>query len=163
MSGKFDFTQLKALKEFLPTEDESSGLELYLKKAPKDSDGNIDPKAMADLCACEKYMVAMMKVPDASSKFDCLLFETQFESRMEEINEAIETLNKACTDVRESSRLRKLMAMILTLVNQINTGGSGNLAAGFTLDALLKLDEVCLLITFHILSNRPFYLLINVC
>lgn len=142
MSGKFDSTQLKALKEFLPTEEEASGLNIYLKKAPKDSEGKVCAQAMADLCACEKYMVAMMKVSDASAKFDCLLFETQFQSRIEEINESIDTLNKACSDVRESIRLRKLMAMILTLVNQINTGGSGNLAAGFTLDALLKLDEV---------------------
>ena len=142
MSGKFDSTQLKALKEFLPTDEEASGLQLYLKQASKGSDGNLDPKAMADLCPCEQYMVAMMEVPDASAKFDCLLFETQFQSRMDEINDAINSLKKACYDVRESIRLRKMMAMILTLVNQINTGGSGHLAAGFTLDALLKLDEV---------------------
>ena len=99
-------------------------------------------EAMADLCPCEKYMVAMMNVPDAAAKFDCMLFETQFKTRIDEINESIATLDKACNDVKESIRLRKLMAMILTLVNQINTGGSGNLAAGFTLDALLKLNEV---------------------
>lgn len=137
--GKFDATQLKALKEFLPTEEEAAGLKTYVKNA----DGN--DSAMADLCPCEKYMVAMMNVSDAAAKFDCMLFETQFQSRMDEINDSIEILNKACTDVRKSIRLRKLIAMILTLVNQINTGGSGNLAAGFTLDALLKLDEVRLL------------------
>jgi hypothetical protein len=142
--GKFDATQLKALKEYLPTDEESAGLKLYIKNA-KTREGKGEGKlseAMADLCACEKYMVAMMEVPDAADKFDCMLFEIQFESRMEEANVSIETLNKACTDVRESTRLRKLIAMILTLVNQINTGGSGNLAAGFSLDALLKLDEV---------------------
>lgn len=31
--------------------------------------------------------------------------------------------------------------MILTVGNQINTGGSGDVAAGFNLVALLKLDE----------------------
>jgi formin 2 len=139
MCGTFDFTQLKALKEFLPTEEESSGLNLYTLKAKKSKE---EEKAMADLCPCEKYMVSMMRVPDAADKFDCMLFETQFTSRIEEINESIDTLNKACIDVRESLRLRKLMAMVLSLVNQINTGGDGKLAAGFTLDALLKLDEV---------------------
>jgi len=35
------------------------------------------------------------------------------------------------------------MAIILTVGNQINTGGEGNSqAAGFSLDALLKLEEV---------------------
>jgi hypothetical protein len=34
------------------------------------------------------------------------------------------------------------LAIILTIGNQINTGGDGNMAEGFTLDALLKLNEV---------------------
>ena len=91
---------------------------------------------------CEKYMVAMMDVPNASSKFDCLLFQVQFQTRYDETIESINTLINACHDVVTSFKLRKLMAMILTLVNQINTGGSGNIASGFTIDALLKLDEV---------------------
>ena len=97
---------------------------------------------MNDLCPCEKYMVAMMGVPNAASKFKCMLFQIQFKSRIEEINESIETLLTACNDVKSSERLQKLMAIILTIGNQINTGGDGNMAAGFTLDALLKLNEV---------------------
>jgi len=96
---------------------------------------------MNDLCPCEKYMVAMMGVPNAASKFKCMLFQIQFKSRIEEINESIETLLTACNDVKSSERLQKLMAIILTIGNQINTGGDGNMAAGFTLDALLKLNE----------------------
>ena len=140
MCGKFDSSQLKALKEFLPNDDEASGLKLYVENAKKNADGM--DAAMADLCPCEKYMAAMMNVPDAEAKFDCMIFETQFQSRITDITESIDILDKACNDVRESIRLRKLMAMILTLVNQINTGGSGNVAAGFTLDGLLKLNEV---------------------
>lgn len=44
--------------------------------------------------------------------------------------------------MKDSDKLQGLLAMILTLVNEINTGGDGNEAAGFTLDALLKLREV---------------------
>ena len=52
-------------------------------------------------------------------------------------------MNDASEEVRSSERLRKLMAIILTVGNQINTGGEGNSqAAGFSLDALLKLEEV---------------------
>ena len=54
----------------------------------------------------------------------------------------ITKLRLACDEVRASERLRKLMAIILTVGNQINTGGEGDSqAAGFSLDALLKLDE----------------------
>jgi hypothetical protein len=60
---------------------------------------------MAHLCTCEKYIVAMMEVPDAVDKFDFMLFEIQFESRMKEASVSIENLNKACTDVRELTPL----------------------------------------------------------
>ena len=139
--GKFDSTQLKALNEFLPTEEEEAGLKQYVSNASKNE--TTRQEAMNALCPCEKYMVALMEVPSASANFNCMIFQIQFSSRIDEIKESIDTLMNACIDVMSSSRLRKLMAVILTIGNQINTGGDGNMAEGFTLDALLKLNEVC--------------------
>lgn len=140
MYGKFDGTQLKALNEFLPTEEEKKGLQEYLDSSPKNDSGkqmNINA-----LCPCEQYMVAMMDVKNAQDKFRCMIFQLQFKPRLKEVNELLETLRGACRDVQQSPRLRKLVAIILTIVNQINTGGEGKADAGFTLDALLKLNEV---------------------
>lgn len=139
-SGKFDSTQLSALKEFLPTDDERKALQEYLKKGGTSQQALAE--AMADLSECEKYMAAMMKIENAASKFDCMIFRVQFNGRIEELVEGINIITKACDEVRSSERLRKMMAMILTLVNEINTGGDGNVALGFSLDALLKLNEV---------------------
>jgi formin 2 len=133
----FDSTQLSALKEFLPTDDEHKALQDYLKDREHDMNA-----AMADLSECEKYMAAMMKVDNAASKFDCMIFMVQFNGRIDELVDGITIITKACDEVRSSERLRKMMAMILTLVNEINTGGDGNVAVGFSLDALLKLHEV---------------------
>jgi hypothetical protein len=108
-------------------------------------------KVYADLSETEKYMVTMMEVKDAAAKFDALQFRTTFKSRFEDITSAIRTLNSACDEVRTSERLRKLMAIILTVVNQINTGGEGNVALGFSLDALLKLNEV----SFSVFISSP--------
>lgn len=80
---KFDTTQLKALKEFLPTDEEAQALKGYLAKASTSEEAKA--KAMADLCACEQYMVAMLEVPNAAAKFDCMLFKTLFQSRLDEI------------------------------------------------------------------------------
>eukprot|EP00980_Cylindrotheca_fusiformis_P027235 scaffold19459_cov135-Cylindrotheca_fusiformis.AAC.3 len=82
-----------------------------------------------------------MEVPEPERKFDAMLFRSMFKNRFEDINSGIQTLNTACDQLRTSEKFRKLMAMILTVVNQINTGGEGNMAIGFTLDALLKLNE----------------------
>jgi Formin Homology 2 Domain len=102
----------------------------------------IQQRLYADLSETEKYMVTLMDVPEASSKLEALLFRCVFTNRFQDVTDAVKTLNAACDELRSSERLRKLMAMILTVVNQINTGGEGNAALGFTLDALLKLNEV---------------------
>jgi len=81
-------------------------------------------------------------VTQADAKYDCMLFRAQVRNRLDELMVAIKTVSKACDQVRSSEKLRQLMAMILTVVNHINTGGSGTPAAGFSLDALLKLNEV---------------------
>ena len=113
---------------------------MYMKK------GETDPAAKEqlykDLSECEKYMYTMADVPKAAEKFDCMLFRTQFKVRFEDILEAISTVEQACDETRNSERLRQMMATILTLVNQINTGGEGKEAAGFSLEGLLKLNEV---------------------
>lgn len=134
---------MKALREFLPTEEERAAIDQYIKQASATPESL--NAAINDFCTCEKYMYAMMKVELADEKFHCMLFKYQFDHKLNELMNAVTTLISACEEVQKSVRLRKLMAMILMLGNQINTGGSGSMAHGFTLDALLKLDEVSLL------------------
>lgn len=139
-SGNFDDTQLKALLEFLPSQEERAAIQQYVKNASSTEEAK--QAAINDFCACEKYMYAMMKVEIADKKFECMLFKYQFDHKLGELMEGVTTLINACEETQKSVRLRKLMAMILMLGNQINTGGTGRMAQGFTLDALLKLDEV---------------------
>lgn len=138
--GKLDSTSLKALKEMLPSPEEKNGLLAYMKKIGSNDDAK--QKAFADLSECEKYMFTMMDVADAASKINCMLFRSIFQTRYDELLDAIESVEKACDEVKKSEKLKVIMGMILTLVNQINTGGIGNEAEGFTVDALLKLNEV---------------------
>jgi Formin Homology 2 Domain len=138
-AGDFDSTQLMALKEFLPSDEERGALGNYVKDLPASEEEK--EKGISVLPACEKYMIAMMDVKNAQAKFDCMLFGVQFQNLLDELVQGIKTVRKACDDVRHSEKLRKMMAMILTLVNQINTGGDGTLALGFSLEALSKLGE----------------------
>ena len=137
--GKLDDTQLKALREFLPTKDEKFAIDGYIKGASKSE--KTKEAAINVFCVCEKYMLAMMKVDMADEKFEAMLFKYQFDNKLKELMQGVTTLINSCEEVQKSVRLRKLMAMILMLGNRINTGGEGNMAHGFTLDALLKLDE----------------------
>ena len=139
-AGPFDSTQLKALQEFLPNEEERGALQGHMS-GTEGSDEKIQG-ALSTLPECEKYMIAMLGVKNGTAKFDAMLFKVQFQTRLDELLDEINIVKKASEEVMSSERLRKLMAMILTLVNQINTGGDGNMALGFNLDALLKLQEV---------------------
>jgi Formin Homology 2 Domain len=97
----------------------------------------------------------MIDVAQAAEKFDCLSFRSQFQGRIDELQESVEKVERACDEVYDSEKLQRMMGMILTLVNQINTGGDGNEAAGFTLDALAKLNEVRSLHYRPILLTQP--------
>lgn len=126
----------------LPSADEKAGLLAYMAKCGNSEEMKL--AAYTDFSECEKYMFTMLDVADASAKFDCMLYRSQFKVRYDELMSSIGLIEKACDEVRDSDRLQTIMVMILTLVNEINTGGDGNEAAGFTLDALLKLNEVSL-------------------
>lgn len=132
--------ELKNLKEYLATSDERKALEAYMSNGAGSEEKK--DELFKDLSETEKYMVTLMKVPDAEAKLHTMEFRDGFKNRFSDITSAMRTLNTACDELRTSEKFRKLMAMILTVVNQINTGGEGNLAMGFTLDALLKLNEV---------------------
>lgn len=138
--AKFDATQINILKEYLATSDERKALEAYMSKGAESEERK--KELFRDLSETEKYMVTLMKVSDVEVKLHTMEFRNGFKNRFSDVTSAVRTLHAACDELRSSQKFRKLMAMILTVVNQINTGGEGSLAMGFTLDALLKLNEV---------------------
>jgi Formin Homology 2 Domain len=94
------------------------------------------------LCECEKFMVSMMTVKHAKRKVSAILFKLQFETCIRDIQKEAQLIEKACSELRNSSRLRQLFGIVLTFGNRLNTAGNGKRKAGaFTLDSLLKLRE----------------------
>lgn len=131
---------MKALRDSLPTREELAGIQAYMKRGENDETER--EQLYAGFSDCEKYMYCIKDVPHAAEKFDCLIFRSTFQARFDELMASIRLVESACDEVHTSERLRQIMAMILTVVNQINTGGDEKGAAGFSLDALLKLNEV---------------------
>ena len=122
--------QLPVLKECLPDKDEKFGLQQYLKK---------NGDSVEELCEAEKYMVAMLGVSNAAAKIDALVLKGNFATRRNEIIETAKAVETACDDVKLSLRLKKLLAIILKIGNQLNHGGSE--AHAFTIESLLKLNQ----------------------
>lgn len=135
--GKLDPVELKSLYEFMPTDEEIKGLTKYLESSKSRNE------AVADMTPCEQYMVAMKDLKDSEKKFQSIIFLAEFKNKMNELKYDVDNLDAACEELRSSKRFQTLLAMILVLVNKINTGDEGGaLADGFTLDSLSKLSEV---------------------
>ena len=135
--GRLDAVELKSLFEFLPTDEESKGLTEYLANSKSRND------AVAEMTPCEQYMVAMKDLKDCEKKFQSIIFLAEFKSKMNDLKWDVDHLGAACEELKTSKRFQTLLAMILELVNKINTGDEGGAtAAGFTLDSLTKLSEV---------------------
>ena len=138
--GRLDPVELKSLYEYMPTDEEMQGLTAYLANA---KDAEARDEAINLMTPCEQYMVAMKDLKDSEKKFQSIIFLAEFKNKMDELKYDVDHLDAACEELRTSKRFQTLLAMILTLVNKINTGDEGGaLADGFTLDSLPKLSEV---------------------
>ncbi|CAJ1950570.1 unnamed protein product [Cylindrotheca closterium] len=137
-SSSFSSSQIESIIEYLPTKDERDSLEQYM------IDGGQDAAAKFNgLCECEKFMVSMMTVKHAKRKINALLFKLQFDNCLESITVDADMIDHACEELKNSSRLRQLLGIVLQFGNRLNTAGSGekNKAGAFTLDSLLKLNQ----------------------
>lgn len=129
--------QIEHIIEYLPTRDERKALENYMLEGGQDAAEKFD-----GLCECEKFMVSMMTVKHANRKVRALLFKLQFQTCLEDIHRDTVLVETACDELCNSVRLRKLLGIVLTFGNRLNTAGNGKHRAGaFTLDSLLKLNQ----------------------
>ena len=148
--------------DYVPTIEESKSLGKYLETDDFDS-----------LCECEKFMTAMQKVTNAKKKMEAMLARQCFSTTVNEISEStfylepntfeirciitcvphhvlfsldIRILSRACDNIIESVRLRKLFGAILKVGNRLNQSGvesiKTNHVGGFAIDSLAKLNQV---------------------
>ena len=136
---KAEANELRGMMQLLPTKDESLALRSYLP--PADAPSSEIDDSINKLGECERYMAVMLDVPDANSKFECMVFRAEFESHAEAICDGTKVLAEACNAVKNSERFKKLLLYSLKLGNALNTGGSNEDVSAITLDSLLKLAE----------------------
>ena len=121
---EFSTEQLKSLGEYLPTDEESRILKAY------QGDASL-------LGQAERYMMTMMGFVTAKKRLDCMVFKQQFKEKLHEIKGTVATIDKACDQVKGSTRMKKVLKCILKVGNQMNDGADN---LGFSLDSLLKLQ-----------------------
>nr|XP_027097322.1 formin-like protein 8 [Coffea arabica] len=121
---------LEKLTRIAPTKEEESEILAF--------DG--DPTRLAD---AESFLYHLLKsVPSAFTRFNAMLFKSNFKSETPHLKESFQTLDLACKELRARGLLLKLLEAILKAGNRMNAGTSRGNAQAFNLTALRKLSDV---------------------
>ena len=126
--------QIRTIMHFLPTKDERVALRSYMMQ---------NGSSINVLCECEKFMIVMAGVEHARRKLSAIQFMQNFGSCLEDLQRDARVVQKVCDEIIGSSRLRKVLGVIISLGNKFNqaeTHGKDPVGA-ITLDALLKLNQ----------------------
>jgi len=116
----------------LPTPEEEKTLQAF------EGDRNELEKA-------EAYFLDLMDIPRYKQRVNCFLYKLKFDESYDEAHIDFEVLSKACKQILESKKLRRILEIILALGNFLNEGEDApptRLAEGFMLDSLSKLRTV---------------------
>ena len=117
--------QLLSLRDYLPTHEEIRALSSFA--------GDV-----ASLGPAERYMHAMLDLPEGKSRISCMIFRQQFSSQVHGCKAQLCQLELACDDVKTCARLKKVLKTILKVGNQMQGGASH---VGLSIESLLKLQN----------------------
>jgi len=98
---------------------------------------------ISKLAETEQFFLHVAKVPNAMGRVNAMVFQLKFDSSVEELNNHLDMIKKACEEVKSSEKLKYLMQVILLIGNKINSESesSGQTIQAFTLASLLKLSQ----------------------
>jgi hypothetical protein len=136
--SKMTATQVQGIIEYMPTPTERKSLRDYMKS------GRGGPEEKFEkLCECEKFMVAMISVKQSRMKLRALLFKLQFRGCIQDLAHDVFSVEKACDELSNSVKLRKLFGIVLNVGNRLNTAGPSDKrkASAFSIQSLLKLNQ----------------------
>lgn len=129
MSPDMTAENVMALRRIAPTSEDISTMAQY--------DG--DPALLGKV---EQFYLEIMSIPDFAKRLDCWIYKLRFETAKDSLSATIDTVEHATTQVKDSTKLKRLLEVVLAIGNFLNGGTSRGGLYGFKLDALSKLANV---------------------
>nr|XP_031845029.1 formin-2 [Nomia melanderi] len=91
----------------------------------------------------EVFLKKLASINSFSERIACLMFQSEFHDAISSVSSKLTNLRTTCDFLRNSSSLRKVIALVLTLGNYMNGGNrTRGQADGFGLEILGKLRDV---------------------
>ncbi|KAL7608801.1 hypothetical protein Lser_V15G11476 [Lactuca serriola] len=131
LEGKgIDINTLEKLSRINPTKEEEQLILNY----------DHDITRLAD---AESFLYHILRtVPSAFTRFNAMFFKLNYDSEVSHIKNTLQTVEKACNELRNRGLFVKLLEAILKAGNQMNAGTSRGNAQAVNLNSLLKLSNV---------------------
>ena len=123
--AKLDVEHVDMMLRYLPTSDELAALRAF--------EGD-----RARLGKADRYFSALASVAGHASKMKALRFKQGFRSATRDARAWVAVVDAFCAELKSSSRLGRLVALVLNLGNALHAT-RGVAAAGFSLSSLSKL------------------------
>ncbi|KAL7598355.1 hypothetical protein Lser_V15G22684 [Lactuca serriola] len=89
---------------------------------------------------CEQLFLECAKIPRIDSKLQVFAFAITFTRRVKNFRDTLNIIKDATKEIMESTKLAKIMRIILKLGNKLNAGIAQGSAKGFKLGSLNRLD-----------------------
>eukprot|EP00808_Paulinella_micropora_P019619 g24288.t1 len=115
---------LEALAKFAPTKEEVKLLNEF--------QGDIATQGFAD-----RFVHTLRDIPNVALRMDLLLFQHQFGTHAVRLEQALNTVQKACEEIRSSAHIKTILFAILQIGNALNSVD----ASGFRLSSLGRLNS----------------------
>jgi hypothetical protein len=132
MDDLFTLEQLIILQKLLPTADEAEAIAEYRKCGG-------DVALFGDV---ETWFAQCGRQPQLRARLRIAIFAQEFPSTVRSLEQGLEAVEDAYTEVRSSAPLKVLLKAVLDLGNYLNGGTRTGQAYGFSLDGLTKLRGV---------------------
>ncbi|GAA0173038.1 hypothetical protein LIER_26738 [Lithospermum erythrorhizon] len=97
---------------------------------------------LSKLGSAERFLKAILDVPFAFTRVDAMLYRKNFDTEVRYLRDSYNTLEEACTELKNSRLFLKLLEAVLRTGNRMNVGTMRGDARAFKLDTLLKLVDI---------------------
>lgn len=121
-------SNISTLKQIVPTAEELDQVLSY--DGPKE-----------DLAEPDKFFLVMNGIPSVLGRLESWEFKIKFMNMASAIRPDIENVTKACTQLKSSSKFKKLLTIVLAVGNFLNGKNKNRISYGFRLSSLLKLND----------------------
>lgn len=141
--SKLSVDDLRAIAKQLPSQEEITRIKDF---------GDVSKLAKADQYFAQvstshspsvvAHSIQLASVPRLPERLECMLYRRKLDLDIAELRPDLNTLHNASLELRNSTKLKHVLKVVLAVGNALNGSSFRGGASGFQLDALLKVTHL---------------------